>query len=116
MRDVIEQELASRLRALGESVADELPPPIYLELRVLRRRRSTRATRHRAILSIAATIAAALTTVAFVHGTSGRGALRIATSPTTAAPVHDALQPGTVMLSARGRFVISLDATGHTYA
>jgi len=116
MRDTLEQQLADQLRALGETVGDELPRPVDLELRVLRRRRSMRATRRWASLSIAAAIVAALTTVAVVRGTSGRGAIRIATSPTTAVPVYDSLQPGTVMLSARGRFVISLDATGHTNA
>jgi len=116
MRDAVEQRLATQLRQLGETVADELAPPADLELEVLRRRRGVRATRRWVSVSAAAAIVAALTTVAVVRGTSGRGTIRIATSPTTAVPVHDSLQPGTVMLSARGRFVISLDASGHTNA
>jgi hypothetical protein len=116
MPDVLEQHLATHLRTLGETVDDELPPPVDLELRVLRRRRSVRAKRRWSSVSIAAAVVVAVATVAVVHGTAGRGSIRIATSPTTAVPVHDSLQPGTVMLSARGRFVITLDAAGHTNA
>jgi hypothetical protein len=116
MPDVVEQQLATRLQALGETVGDELPPPVDLELQVVRRRRRVRSTRRGAGVSVACAIVAALTTVAVVHGTAGQSSLRIATSPTTAAPMRDALQPGTVMLSARGPFVISLDANGHTNA
>jgi hypothetical protein len=116
MRDVLEDHLATHLRTLGETVGDELPPPVDLEVRVMRRRRHARATRRWSSIGVAAAIVTAVSVVAVAHGTSGRGSPRIATSPTTAVPVHDALQPGTVMLSARGRFVISLDAGGHTNA
>jgi hypothetical protein len=116
MREVLEERLATHLRALGETVDDEITPPVDLEHQVLRRRRRARATRRGSTLSVAAAVLAVAATVAVVHGTTGRGSLRIATSPTTAVPVRDALQPGTVMLSARGRFVISLDAKGHTNA
>ncbi|HEV7524031.1 MAG TPA: hypothetical protein VGP92_03660 [Acidimicrobiia bacterium] len=116
MRDALEERLASRLGALGETVDDELVPPVDLELQVVRHRNRARAARRWASLGVAATIVAAVTTVAVVHGTSGRGALRIATSSTTLVPARDALQPGTVMLSARGRYVVSLDAKGHTNA
>jgi len=115
MSDPLETRLADRLNELGETVGDELPPPVDLELQVLRRRRRTSAKRHGAILAVAAAILAALVTVAAVHGVTGhRDSLRIATSSTIAGPdpVHDALQPGTVMLSARGQFVVSLDANG----
>jgi hypothetical protein len=116
MRDSLEQRLATRLRTLGETVDDELPPPVDLELQVLRRRRRVRATRRWSAVSIAAAIVAAAATVAVVHGVTGGDPIRIATSPTTAVPVRDSLQPGTVMLSARGRYVVSLDARGHTNA
>ena len=116
MRDSLEQRLATRLRTLGETVDDELPPPVDLELQVLRRRRGVRATRHWSGLSVAAAIVAAAATVAVVHGVTGRDPIRIATSPTTSVPVRDSLQPGTVMLSARGRYVVSLDVRGHTNA
>ena len=36
MRDSLEQRLATRLRTLGETVDDELPPPVDLELQVVR--------------------------------------------------------------------------------
>ena len=116
MRDSLEQRLATRLRTLGETVDDELPPPVDLELQVLRRRRRARATRRWSGVSVAAAIIAAAATVAVVRGVTGGDPIRIATSPTTAVPVHDSLQPGTVMLSARGLYVVSLDARGHTNA
>jgi hypothetical protein len=116
MRDVIEQQLATRLQALGETVGDELPPPVDLELQVVRRRRRARASRRWAGVSVAAAVVVAVATVAVVRGTTGHGSIRIATSPTTAVPLHDSLQPGTVLLAARGRFVISLGPDGHTNA
>jgi hypothetical protein len=117
MRDVLEERLVSRLQTLGETVHDELAPPADLELQVARRRRRTRAHRRWSSLAVAAAIVAAVTSVAVVHGTAGRGpALHVSTVPTSAAPVHDALQAGTVMLSARGHYVISLDARGHQNA
>lgn len=116
MRDALEDRLASRLRTLGDTVDDDFPPPADLEQQVLRRRRNARAKRRWSSFSIAAAIVAAATTVAVVRGTTGGGSIRIATSPTTRVAVRDSLPPGTVMLSARGRYVVSLDATGHTNA
>ena len=116
MRDALEDQLVTHLRTLGDTVDDEFPPPADLERQVLRRRRSTKARRRWSSLGVAAAIVAAATTVAVVRGTTGRGSIRIATSPTTLVPVRDSLQPGTVMLSARGRYVVSLDAMGHTNA
>jgi len=117
MRDVLEERLASRLQALGETVHDELPPPADLELQVARRRRRTRSQRRWSSLAVAAAIVAAVAAVAVVRGTAGSGPpLRVATSPTSGAPPQDSLQPGTVMLSARGRYVISLDERGHQNA
>jgi hypothetical protein len=116
MRDALEERLATRLRTLGDTVDDEFPPPADLEHQVLRRRRNARARRRWSSFGVAAVIVAAATTVAVVRGTTGGGSIRIATSSTTVAAVHDSLQPGTVMLSARGRYVISLDERGHTNA
>jgi hypothetical protein len=116
MRDALEDQLVTHLRTLGDTVDDEFPPPADLERLVLRRRTRTRARRRWSSLGVAAAIVAAAATVAIVRGTTGGGSIRIATSPTTLVPVRDSLQPGTVMLSARGRYVVSLDATGHTNA
>jgi hypothetical protein len=116
MSDALEELLAARLHALGETVADEVPPPADLELQVARRRRHTRATRRWSAVGIAAAIVAVVAGVGVVHGTSGTGTVRVAASSTTVPPVHDSLQPGTLMLSARGRYVISLDENGHTNA
>jgi WD40 repeat protein len=115
MRDTLEEQLAARLRAVGDTVADDLPAPVDLEMQVARHRRRARTTRRWSGVAIAAAVVATVATVAVVHGTAGRGTVRIATSSTTASP-PDALQPGTVMLSARGVNVISLDATGHQNA
>ena len=115
MRDTLEERLSQQLRAVGDTVADELPPPVDLELQVARHRRHARTTRRWSSVALAAAVVATVATVAVVHGTAGRGTVRIATSSTTASPT-DALQPGTVMLSARGLDVISLDANGHQNA
>jgi hypothetical protein len=113
MRDGLEDRLTSRLQALADTVDDELPTPVDLELRVRRHRRQKRAARRWSSLAVAAAIVTAVTTVAVVHGTNGHDAIRIATSPTTSAiPVSDSLQPGTVMLAAGGRYVQTLDAIG----
>jgi hypothetical protein len=116
MRDAIEEQLASRLGALGETVADELPPPADLELQVLRRRRRTKVARRWTGFSVAAAIiVVAATSIVVVRGTSGHGSIQVesssTTAPTAVAPL-DSLQPGTVMLSADGKFVASLDAAG----
>ncbi len=120
MRDALEERLATRLGALGATVDDELPPPVDLELQVVRRRRRTKTTRRWAGLSVAAAIVVvAATSVAAVHGTSRHGSIQVESSSTTAAapaPPVDSLQPGTVMLSARGHYVISLDAGGRQNA
>ena len=86
MRDALEERLASRLGVLGETVADELPPPVDLELQVLHRRRRAKTTRRWAGLSVAAAIVVvAATGVAVMHGTSGHGAIQVESSSTTAA-------------------------------
>lgn len=118
MRDALEEHLANRLGTLGDTVGDDLPLPADLELRVRRRRRHIRARRRWSGLVVAAAVVVASTTLAVVHGSSGGSSLRIESSSSTAAtvPVRDALQPGTVMLSARGHFVVTLDANGHANA
>src|SRR5476649_1994931 len=114
MRDALEERLASRLGTLGDTVADELPPPVDLEFQVLHRRRRAKTTRRWAGLSVAAAIlVVAATSIAVVHATSGHGSIQVESSSSTAsAPVAplDSLQPGTVMLSSFGRYVVSLNA------
>ena len=113
MRDTLEDRLASRLKALADTVDEELPTPVDLELRVRRHRRQRSAVRRWSSLAVAAAIVTAVTTVAVVHGTNGHDAIRIATSPTTSAiHVQDSLQPGTAMLAAGGKWVQSLNADG----
>jgi hypothetical protein len=118
MRDPVEDALAERLGSIAATVADELPPPVDLELRVRRRRGRARAMRRAAVSSVAAAVLAGVATVAVVRGASNRDGVRVATSSpaTTVAPAYDALQPGTVLLSARGHDVLSLDAHGHQNA
>ena len=118
MRDALEERLATRLGTLAETVGDDLPPPADLELQVLRRRRHTRRTRRWSGFAVAAAVVIATTSVAVLHRSSGHGSLRVESSSTTraTAPLRDALQPGTVMLSARGHYVLSLDAGGHQNA
>lgn len=119
MRDVLEEELANRLRELGDLVPDEIAPPVDLELQVQRRRRHARTTRTRLLFAVAAGVVVAAASAAVVQRSGGGGGVRIASSSTTnpaPAPIRDSLQAGTVMLSARGRFVISLNASGHQTA
>ncbi len=118
MRDALEEHLASRLGTLGETVGEELTPPADLELQVARRRHRTRATRRWSGVAAAAVIVIAAATVAVARGSSGHGSIKVESSSTTPAtvPLRDLLQPGTAMLSARGNFVVSLDASGHTIA
>ena len=61
MRDALEEQLADRLRTLGDTVDDELRPPLDLELQVLRRRRRTRRSRRWSSLSVAAAIVTRVT-------------------------------------------------------
>jgi hypothetical protein len=113
MRDTLEDQLATRLRALAGTVDDELPTPVDLELRVRRYRRRKNSARRWSSFAVAAAIVTVVAGVAVVHGTDGHDAIHISTSPTTdnVSP-RDSLAPGTVMLSAHARFVQSLDAHG----
>ena len=113
MRDVLEERLAARLRDLGDTVPDELVPPADLELQVKRRRSRKRATTRWLAFAIAAGFAASLVTVAVVHGTVGTRPVAFSRPSPYNAP-HDSLRTGAVMLAARGRDVVVLDATGHT--
>jgi len=116
MSDRIEERLARHLRTLGETVGDEIAPPVDLELQVQRRRQKVTAARRWSVVGVAAAVIASAVTVAVMRGTTGGGSVRIETSSTTPSLVRDSLQPGTLMLAARGRFVISLNAQGHTNA
>lgn len=71
------------------------------------------------LLAVAAAVVVAAASAALVEKSGGHGGVRIESSSTTApapAPVRDSLQPGTVMLSARDRYVISLNTSGHQIA
>jgi len=115
MRDLLEQQLATRLREIGETVPDEIPAPADLELRMQRERRRARRARRWPAVAAAAVVVAIVGGLVVVRGTGVRGSVRVATSATQG-PVYDALQPGTVMLSSYGHFVVSLDANGHRNA
>ena len=120
MPDAFEEQLATRLRTLASTVGDDLIPPPDLELLVTRRRRRARSARRWSGLAAVAAVVVVLGAVAAVHDTTVHGSIHVespSTPPTTPdAPVRDSLQPGTVMLSARGHYVISLDSNGRTNA
>jgi len=116
MRDTLEDQLADRLKSIGRTVADDIPTPVDLDARVRHRRNRSRAVRRWTAISVAAGIVAVVAGAALVQRTNGPGSVRIATSPTTGVALHDSLQPGTVLLSARGPYVISLGVDGHTNA
>jgi hypothetical protein len=115
MRDVLEERLAARLRDLGDVTPVELEPPADLNLRVRRRKRRTRVVTRWVGLGIAAAAIIGVTTATVLQGTTGRPGVDVSVHPPAAAP-HDALPAGTVLLAAKGRDVVALDATGHTLA
>lgn len=109
MRDLLEERLATRLREIGATVPDNVAVPADLESRVHRERRRARTARRWPALAVAALVVAVVASLTVVRGAAGRDAVRVDSSSPTA-PVHDALAPGTVMLSAYDNFVVSLDA------
>jgi hypothetical protein len=112
MRDLLEQALASRLRAVGETVLDDLEPPAELEREIMfRRRRARTVTRRARALALAAAIVAVVATVAVVGSQSSSPRVGIA-----AVLVRDPLPAGTVMFATRGRDVIALDSNGRRLA
>jgi len=115
MRDVLEERLAARLRDLGDLTPVELEPPADLNLRVRRRKRRTRVATRWVGLSIAAVTIIGVTTAALLQGAARRPGVDVAVHPPAPAP-HDALPEGTMLLAAKGRDVVALDATGYTLA
>jgi hypothetical protein len=112
MRDLLEQRLATRLREIADTVPDDVAVPLDLQLRVHREQRSTRRVRRWPAAAAAAVLVAVAGSLVVARGTSGHDSVRVGASPSTAAPVHDALDSGTVLLGAYGHFVVSLDARG----
>ena len=116
MRDLLEQHLATRLRELGETVPEEVVVPADLQLRVNREVRRARRARRWPAVAVAAAIVAVVGSLAIVRGAAGHGSVRVSSSPSTSVSVHDALQPGTALLSSYDHFVVSLDARGRRNA
>jgi hypothetical protein len=116
MRDLLEQHLATRLREIGETVSDDVVVPVELELRVRREQRRAARMHRWPLVATAAAIFAIVGGLAVARGVSDRGSVRVGASSSIPAPMHDALKSGTVMLSAYGRYVISLDSDGHRNA
>ena len=118
MPDVLERQLAARLLELADATGDgELVPPADLELQIARRRARTSAGRRWTGASVAAVLAVVVAMVAVVHGTSGTRSVAVsAPSTTVPAAARDPLPAGTVMLAAKGRDVLALDARGHQIA
>jgi hypothetical protein len=110
MRDVLEEQLAARLRDLGDVVPAELEPPDDLDARVAQARKSARARRYGAVLAVAAVFLVVVAIGTVLDGRTGDEA-QIAV-----APVSDPLPEGTVMLGAKGRYVTARDATGNVLA
>jgi hypothetical protein len=110
MRDVLEDELATRLRNLGAVMPVELEPPADLETRVARAKKSARGRRSVAVLAIAAVFFVVVAFGTVLDGRTGDVA------PVAVAPVNDPLPKGTVMLGAKGRYVTARDASGKVLA
>jgi hypothetical protein len=110
MRDVLEEQLAARLRELGDVVPADLEPPADLDARVTRAKKTARGRRYGTALAIAAGFLVVVAIGTVLDGRTGDEA------PVAVAPTHDPLPAGTVMLSAKGRYVTARDATGKILA
>lgn len=110
MRDVLEVELAARLRDLGDVMPVELEPPADLETRVASAKKSARGRRSVAVLAIAAVFFVVVAFGTVLDGRTGDEA------PVAVAPVADPLPEGTVMLGAKGRYVTARDVSGKVLA
>lgn len=110
MRDVLEEQLAARLRDLGDVVPAELEPPADLDARVARAKKAARGRRYGTVLAIAAGFLVVVAIGTVLDGRTGDEA------PVAVAPTHDPLPAGTVMLGAKGRFVTARDANGKVLA
>jgi hypothetical protein len=107
--DTLERELAVRLRDVGDFVPDVVEPPEDLELRVARRRRrSSRARRTTALVAVAC-VAFGVAVVAVARA-STPSRVGVATS-TSRSDAMDLLSE-TVMLDARDRYAVGLNANG----
>lgn len=113
MSDLLEEQLAQRLRAVAEQTPAELEPPEDLQARVARARRSRRLAAGLTALAVAALIMAAVAMVATVQRSPAKRPVAVA------APTHDRIslvgriKPNVVMLDARGHYVVALDRDAH---
>ncbi|HVJ97205.1 MAG TPA: hypothetical protein VNC41_10285 [Acidimicrobiia bacterium] len=110
MRDVLEDQLAARLRDLGDVVPTELEPPADLDTRVQAAKKAVRVRRSGAVLAVAAVFLVVVAIGTVLDGRTGDDA------PVSVAPATDPLPEGTVMLGAKGRYVTARDATGKVLA
>ena len=114
MTDMLERELAAKLRALGDAVPDELAPPSDLDARVQQaRRRCRRGSSGLVALGLAALIAAIVGAAAVIDRGPNTTRVDITTPAQNPAP---AIGSDVVMIDARGRYVVALDAGGHQVA
>jgi len=110
MRDALEQHLEERLRAIGSYVAHEVDAPADLDLRVRRRVRRQRRRARAAGLATVAVLVAGIVVVAVLTDRPPDSTVHVAASRRATA---DQIDPNVVMLDARSRFVVGLDAGGH---
>ncbi len=110
MSDELERDLVVRLRALGDAVPDHFDAPAELETRVLRRRRVRRRRAGAASVAIALAVGAGVVVAASVSAPPSRSSVNVASPGRVTA---DQIDPSVVLLDAKGRFVVGLDAGGH---
>jgi hypothetical protein len=108
--DTLERELAARLRDVGDFVPDVLEPPVDLELRVARRRRRSSRARRTTAFAVAACVAFGVAVVAVVARASSPSRVGVAASISRSDAMN--LLSDTVMLDARDRYAVGLNANG----
>jgi hypothetical protein len=102
MPDMLEKQLAARLRSVGDAVPDTIEPPADLELLVRRRRRTLRRTTRAGVLTAAAVAAGVFALIAVFAAAEP--------SVEVVDPPPSPVARGAVMLDARGTFVVAIDA------
>jgi hypothetical protein len=110
MRDALEHELAARLHALGEVIPEAVDAPASLDMRVRRRRRVHRRRKAATGVAAAVVLIAGIAIVAAVSAPPPHPGVHVATPGRVTA---DQIDPSVVLLDAKDRFVVGLDAGGH---